>query len=119
MSGDQILLTELSLKGRFYEIPDERFFSRVHENKTSWQQKTLRDRAALMDQMDPGTGIRGWWRMVRGYPQRITMYMRCIADAPLSPSQRLLCRYEVLRAMASWVTLRVRQVAAGTSPWSR
>ena len=119
MSCDQILLTELSLKGRFYEIPDERFFTRVHPNKTSWQQKTLRDRATLVDREDPGTGVRGWWRMLRGYPQRIALYMRYIADAPLSPRQRLLCRYEVLRAMASWGILRTRQVATGTSPWGR
>jgi glycosyltransferase involved in cell wall biosynthesis len=118
-NGDQILLTELSLKGRFYEIPDERFFSRVHPNKTSGRQKTLRDRVALVDQMDPGRGVRGWWRMLRGYPQRIALYMRYISDAPLSPGQRLLCRYEVLRAMASWGILRIRQVATGTSPWSR
>ena len=119
MSCDQILLTELSLKGRFYEIPDERFFSRVHPNKTSWQQKTLRDRATLVDREDPGTGVRGWWRMLRGYPQRIALYMRYIADAPLSPRQRLLCRYEVLRAMAFWGILRTRQVVTGTSPWGR
>lgn len=119
MSCDQILLTELSLKGRFYEIPDERFFTRVHPNKTSWQQKTLRDRATLVDREDPGTGVRGSWRMLRGYPQRIALYMRYIADAPLSPRQRLLCRYEVLRAMASWGILRTRQVATGTSPWGR
>lgn len=118
MSSDQILLTELSLKGRFYEIPDERFFTRVHSNKTSRQQKTLRDRATLIDREDPGTGVRGWWRMLRGYPQRIALYMRAIADAPLSPRQRLFCRFEVLRAMLSWGRLRIRQVATGRSPWS-
>ena len=119
MSSDQILLTELSLKGRFYEIPDVRFFSRVHVRKTSWQQRTLRDRATLIDKEDPGTGVRGWWRMLRGYPQRIVLYMRCIADAPLSARQKLVCRYEVLRTMAAWGTLRIRQVATGTSPWNR
>jgi glycosyltransferase involved in cell wall biosynthesis len=119
MSSDQILLTELSLKGRFYEIPDVRFFSRVHVRKTSWQQRTLRDRATLIDREDPGTGVRGWWRMLRSYPQRIVLYMRCIADAPLSARQKLVCRYEVLRAMAAWGTLRIRQVATGTSPWNR
>lgn len=119
MSSDQILLTELSLKGRFYEIPDERFFTRVHGRKTSWQQRTMRDRARLVDREDPGTGVRGWWRMLRGYPHRIVLYLRCIADAPLSPRQKLVCRYEVLRAMAAWGSLRIRQVATGTSPWNR
>jgi glycosyltransferase involved in cell wall biosynthesis len=119
MSGDQILLTELSLKGRFYEIPDERFLSRVHAGKTSRQQKTLRNRAALVDQMDPGTGVHAWWRMLRGYPQRIVMYLRCIADAPLSSRQKWLCRLEVTRAIGSWSRLRLRQLASRTAPWTR
>jgi glycosyltransferase involved in cell wall biosynthesis len=119
MSGDQILLTELSLKGRFFEIPDETFFSRVHEGKTSTRQRTLRDRATLVDQRSPGRGIVGWWRLLRGYPQRLAMYTICIADAPLSWQEKLICQGEVLRAIASWGSLRTRQVASGKSPWRR
>ena len=117
MSGDQILLTELSLKGRFFEIPDATFFSRVHEGKTSRRQRTLRDRATLVDQRSPGRGMVGWWRLLRGYPQRIAMYTICISDAPLSWQEKLICEGEVLRAVASWGSLRIRQVASGTSPW--
>lgn len=61
MSGDQILLTELSLVGRFYELPEETFFVRVHAGKTSSQQRTLRDRSRPVFQRHPGWGPIGWW----------------------------------------------------------
>ena len=119
MSGDQILLTELSLKGRFYEIPDERFFSRVHPNKTSRQQKTLRDRAALVDQMDPGT--RGT-RLV-AHASRLSTADRHIHamhrwSAALTMAKKPLSVRGAPRGGVLGV-LRVRQVATGTSPWSR
>ena len=117
MSGDQILLTELGLKGRFFEIPDVMFFSRAHEGKTSRRQRTLGDRAALVDQRSPGRGILRWWRLLRGYPQRLAMYSLCIADAPLSWQDKLICHEEVLRAVVTWGSLRTRQVASGNSPW--
>jgi glycosyltransferase involved in cell wall biosynthesis len=117
MSSDHILLTELSLKGRFYEIPGELFFSRVHSGKTSRQHRTLRERATLIDQQSPGKGVVGWWRMLRGYPQRIVMYTRFIVDSSLSPRQKLICQKEVLRAVASWGVLRMRQLMSGESPW--
>lgn len=118
MSGDQILLAELSLKGRFYEIPHEMFFNRVHGAKTSRLHRTLRDRAALIDQRSPGTGVGSWWHLLRGYPQRIAMYISAIDNAPLSPRQKAICRLEVLRAVASWGFLRFRQLGMGASPWA-
>jgi glycosyltransferase involved in cell wall biosynthesis len=117
MSGDQILLTELSLMGRFYEIPEEMFFLRVHEGKTSRQQRTLRDRARLVNQRDLGRGPIGWWPLFRGYPERIVMYTIFIWSAPLSTGQKVACQREVVRAAMSWASLRVRQVLSGASPW--
>jgi glycosyltransferase involved in cell wall biosynthesis len=117
MSGDQILLTELSLRGRFYELPEEMFCLRVHEDKTSRQQRTLADRAKLVYQIDPGRGLMGWWRLFRGYPERIAMYTIIIWSAPISTMQKLACQQEVLRTAMSWASLRVRQVRSGASPW--
>ena len=67
-SGDQILLAELSMKGRFCEIPEELFFSRVHAGKTSHAHRTLRDRANLVDQREPGAGPIASLRALRAYP---------------------------------------------------
>ena len=117
ISGDQILLSELSLNGRFYELPGETFYSRVHADKTSRQQRTLRDRAALVDRKAPGSGPAGWWRLVRGYPQRLAMYTMIIWGARISLVQRLLCQAEVARAVVAWARLRARQVVSGASPW--
>ena len=117
MSGDQILLTELSLKGRFYELPDEMFFARVHAGKTSSQQRTLSDRARLVLQRDPGWGPIGWWALFRGYPQRLLMYTIIIWNAPISVQQKWICQQEVVRAAASWAALRGRQVMSGATPW--
>ena len=117
MSGDQILLTELSLKGRFYELPDEMFFARVHAGKTSSQQRTLSDRARLVLQRDPGWGPIGWWALFRGYPQRLLMYTIIIWNAPISVQQKWICQQEVVRAAASWAALRGRQIMSGATPW--
>ncbi len=117
MSGDQILLSELSLKGRFFELSNETFLSRAHSDKTSKQHRTLRDRAALIDQKTQGTGPLGWWRLVRGYPQRLGMYSMIIWGSRISPGRKLLCQAEVGRTAASWAWLRVRQLASGASPW--
>jgi glycosyltransferase involved in cell wall biosynthesis len=117
MSGDQILLTELSLKGRFYELPEELFFVRVHTGKTSSQHRTLRDRSRLVLQRDPGWGPIGWWQLFRGYPERLLMYTIIIRNAPISARQKWICQQEVVRAAASWAALRGRQVMSGATPW--
>jgi glycosyltransferase involved in cell wall biosynthesis len=116
-SGDQILLTELSLKGRFYEIPEELFFSRVHAGKTSQVHRSLRDRAALVDQRDPGGGLAAAFRALRAYPQRIWMYASAIAGEPLPLATKLRCAGEIPRAIGHWILLRARQLRAGQSPW--
>lgn len=117
MSGDQILLTELSLRGRFYEIPEEMFFSRVHAGKTSMRQRTLRERTRLVHQTKPGRGPIGWWNLFRGYPERLLMYSIIIWNAPISLQQKWICLQEVVRAATSWAALRGRQITSGASPW--
>ena len=117
ISGDQILLTELSLKGRFFELPGETFYSRVHSDKTSRQQRTLRDRVVLVDQKAPGRGPASWWRLLRGYPQRLGMYTMIIWAARISLMQKLACQAELGYTVASWAWLRARQLASGASPW--
>jgi glycosyltransferase involved in cell wall biosynthesis len=117
MAGDHILLAELSLRGRFYELPEEMFFLRVHAGKTSWQHRSLRDRATLVNQRDPGRGPIGWWRLFRHYPERLAMYTVIIRNAPIALQQKGVCQLEVFRAAISWAAHRVRQVASRASPW--
>ena len=60
-SGDQLLVTQMALKGRLYEIPEPLFYSRYHSNKTSARQKTHRERAELIENRPLGKGITAWW----------------------------------------------------------
>jgi len=116
-SGDQILLAELSLRGRFYEIPEELFFSRVHAGKTSRRHGSLRDRPTLGDQMAPAKGLTRLGRGLGLYPRRISMYASAISRGPISRRTKLLCSWEVVRAVVYWMMLRSRQVISGRSPW--
>jgi len=119
MSSDHLLLVELCLMGRFYKMPGELFYSRVHEGEAHRRAWTLRDRAALIDQRPPARGVLGWWRMFRGYPQRIGLYVRYITGSPLSPTQKVRCLAEVARTVGRWSVFRGRQLVSGQSPWSR
>jgi glycosyltransferase involved in cell wall biosynthesis len=119
IGGDQILLTELSLTGRFFELPEEMLFLRVHAGSTSRQKRTLRDRSRLVFQRDPGWGPIGWWRLFRGYPERLLMYTIIIRNAPISARQKWICQQEVARAAVSWASLRVGQVTPGASLWPK
>jgi glycosyltransferase involved in cell wall biosynthesis len=116
-SGDQILLAELSLRGRFYEIPEELFFSRVHAGKTSRRHGSLRDRPTLGDQMTPANGLTRLRRGLGVYPRRLSMYASAISSAPISRRTKLVCSWEVVRAVVYWMMLRSRQVVSGQSPW--
>jgi glycosyltransferase involved in cell wall biosynthesis len=115
IGGDQILLTELSLTGRFFELPEEMLSLRVHAGSTSRQQRTMRDRSRLVFERDPGRGPIGWWRLFRGYPERLLMYTIIIRNAPISARQKWICQREVARAAVSWASLRVSQVTSGAS----
>ena len=120
-SGDQLLVTEMCLKGRFYEIPEELFFSRYHANKLSARPKTHRQRAELIENSRLGRGISAWWKMVRGYPLRIVTYVSFVRRAQLSTLQRLVCYYEITRSLAWWIRLRLYGFLARWHdfPWLR
>jgi glycosyltransferase involved in cell wall biosynthesis len=117
MGGGNVLLSEMSLRGRFYEIPEEMFFFRVHGGMTSWVNRSLRDRARLAYQRDPGRGPIGWWRMYRSYPERLVLYTIVVRNAPITLYQKWVCQQEVFRAPLSWAAIRLRQIASGASPW--
>jgi glycosyltransferase involved in cell wall biosynthesis len=105
-SGDQLLVTELSLKGRLYEIPEVMFFSRYHSKKTSAAQKTHRQRAELIENRPLGR-ITGMWKVIRGHPMRIVAYISFVRRAQLRTLQRLACYYEIGRSFAWWLRLRL------------
>jgi glycosyltransferase involved in cell wall biosynthesis len=120
-SGDQLLVTEMSLKGRLYEIPEVLFFSRYHRGKTSARQKTHRQRAELIENRPLGRGISAWWKTVRGHPLRLVAYASFVHGAQLSRTQRLACYYEIARSIAWWIRLRSHSFMSrvGDFEWMR
>lgn len=112
MSGDQILLTELSLLGRFYEIPNVTFFSRVHMGKTS-RVSTLRARALVVDPALEERQLTGWWKLIRGYPQRIAIYVSIIKRTTLTRRQKMQCLGEVARTVTWWARFQVSKMLPG------
>jgi glycosyltransferase involved in cell wall biosynthesis len=105
-SGDQLLVTEMALRGRLWEIPEAMFFSRYHAKKTSASQKTHRQRAELIENRPLGRGVTAWWKTVRGHPMRLVAYTSFVHGARLTTAQRLKCYYEIVRSVAWWVRLR-------------
>jgi glycosyltransferase involved in cell wall biosynthesis len=120
-SGDQLLVTEMSLKGRLHEIPEVMFFSRYHSGKISLRQKTHRQRAELIENRPLGRGVTAWWKTVRGHPMRLVAYASFVHHAELSKTQRLKCYYEISRSVAWWVRLKIYQTLSrgGNFEWIR
>jgi hypothetical protein len=120
VSGDQLLIAELCLKGRFYEIPEELFFSRYHTHKTSARQKTLRQRVELIENRRLGR-VSGSWKMILDHPSRLAKYVSFVRNAPLSMKQRLICYYEIAHSLGWWTRLRLHRFLARWRdfPWLR
>jgi glycosyltransferase involved in cell wall biosynthesis len=111
-NGDQIVITQLCLKGRFFEIPQELFLSRYHSESASGAQKTLRNRVELVENRPLGRGLSAWWKMAGKYPQRLRMYAAFVREADLSRRQRVACYYEIGRSLAWWVRFRAYKFLA-------
>jgi len=85
-ASDTVLLAELSLLGKFLEIPEDLFFRRYHENTSYRANTTLEDLAVWMDPANKGKrrnalfGLRLYWE-----------HLRAIHSAPLSMADRLQC----------------------------
>jgi glycosyltransferase involved in cell wall biosynthesis len=99
--GDHILLAELALHGRFYEVPEDLLFVRVHAQKTS-RVAGPRQRLAVVRP----DAVRGNWllplRLVLVYPERFIAHAASVRRAPLTTPQRLICYWELLAAVLRW-----------------
>jgi glycosyltransferase involved in cell wall biosynthesis len=108
--ADRTIIAELSLHGRFYQVPDWLYFRRDHANRAERACPTLRSRCANMDprRADP---LRN--PAVRLYGEYVWAYVRAIQRAPLSAADRREC----YRHLTHWLATRVRPGAtAGDDP---
>jgi len=99
--ADRTIIAELSLYGRFYQVPDWLYFRRDHPERAERACPTVRSRCA---NMDPRRADRLRNPVVRLYGEYIWSYVSMIRRAPLSPADRREC----YRHLAQWVASRAR-----------
>jgi glycosyltransferase involved in cell wall biosynthesis len=103
--ADRTIIAELSLYGRFYQVPDWLYFRRDHPERAERACPTVRSRCA---NMDPRRADRLRNPVVRLYGEYIWGYVSMIRRAPLSPADRREC----YRNLVQWVASRARPGSA-------
>jgi glycosyltransferase involved in cell wall biosynthesis len=103
--GDYVLLGELSLQGRFIEVPERLFFRRIHPEASS-QLRTDRERGTrlLLGRSD-ALSLHGW--------QRLAGHLRTIATGPLPVRARARLILGLGRASLNRSTQLRQELAAG------
>ena len=104
--ADRTIIAELSLYGRFYQVPDWLYFRRDHADRAERACPTMRSRCVNMDprRTDP---LRH--PAVRLYGEYVWAYVSAIRRAPLSVADRREC----YRYLAQWLASRGRPGAHG------
>ena len=102
--ADRTIIAELSLYGRFYQVPDWLYFRREHPGQSGGV--SMRRRCAVMD---PRRADRLRHPAVRLYGEYVWAYISAIRHAPLSVADRREC----YRYLAQWLASRGRPGAAG------
>jgi glycosyltransferase involved in cell wall biosynthesis len=97
--ADRTIIAELSLHGRFYQVPDWLYFRREHPGQSGGV--SMRRRCAIMD---PRRADRLRHPAVRLYGEYIWAYIRAIRHAPLSVADRREC----YRYLVQWFASRAR-----------
>ena len=102
VASDRVLLAELSLYGRFHEVPNYLFFSRDHAER-SMKAMPFHFRAAWFDPANQGRSVFPHMRFFREYG-------KCVGRAPLSTSEKALCYLHLLRW--PWVNMNWARIIA-------
>jgi len=91
---DRVLLAEIGLSGRFYEIPEHLFSHREHKDRSVRQFEGRQERCAWFDPRKAGKP---------GFPyaREFWGYVGAIRRAPIKAVERLKC----LGLMANWVVV--------------
>lgn len=91
--SDRKFMAELSLLGRFYEIPEFLFFSRDHRERST-RVGTIHSRAGWWDTRNSGQTVFPQWRL-------LVELFRCVNSAPISGGERRACYKCLLRWLTS------------------
>ena len=97
--ADRTIVTDVSLYGPFYQIPDWLYFRREHPERFERVSTTTRRRCA---NLDPRRADRLRHPTARLYGEYVWAYVAAIRRAPLSPADRREC----YRYLTQWVASR-------------
>lgn len=97
--ADRTVITEVSLHGPFYQVPDWLYFRRDHPERAERACPTVRSRCA---NMDPRRADRLRNPVARLYGEYVWGYVAMIKRAPLSAADR----HECYRYLAQWAASR-------------
>ena len=106
VASDRVLLAELALLGRFYELPEYLFFSRQHQEQ-SIRALYVNFRGTWFDSSKTGIAFPHWRIFVE--------YVKCLGRVPLSATERIACYYSMLRwfgVNVHWARLLVDVILA-------
>jgi glycosyltransferase involved in cell wall biosynthesis len=88
--SDRVLLAELALYGRFYQVPELLFFRRAHPLQSTAIAPDRRSRTVLFNPEKKG-------RLLFPHFRQFVEYLKAIQRAPISPADRTWCHAEMLR----------------------
>ncbi len=95
-SADRVLLSELALWGKLYEVPERQYLHREHDERFVYTHRTIQEQVEWFDTSRAGSASYEKWRMLREY-------LIAIERSPLTTGQRLACAAR----MGKW-TVKVR-----------
>jgi glycosyltransferase involved in cell wall biosynthesis len=98
--ADRTLVTELALRGQFYQIPEWLYYRRDHPEQAERANPTMRTRCA---NMDPRRASRLRNPAARLYGEYLWGYVAAIRNAGLSPQDRREC----YRYLGQWAKSRL------------
>jgi glycosyltransferase involved in cell wall biosynthesis len=104
--ADRTIISELTLQGPFYQVPDWLYFRRDHPERAERANPSMRSRCA---NMDPRRADKLRNPAVRLYGEYIWAYLRSIRQAPISAADKREC----YRYLWEWASSRVRSRQPG------
>jgi glycosyltransferase involved in cell wall biosynthesis len=99
--ADRTAISELTLYGPFYQVPEWLFFRRDHPDRAEWKFTEVRDWCA---NLDPRRANRLRYPVPRLYAEYFQAYYNGIRRAPLSRADRRAC----YRHLAEYTLNRIR-----------
>jgi len=105
--SDRVLLAHLALLGRFIELPQYLFFSRLHAQQSSIKyEQSLSAYAAWFDPRNKGKRLFPWWRMMKEY-------LSLLFHNGLKVHESLICGCAVLLHMSGKSRQLAKEILRG------